>query len=370
MTKTPASDRALLAGARRIVVKIGSKLVTESPAARPAAIADEIAALRAERGVEVVVVSSGAIALGMRVLGIAKRPTDMPTLQAIAAVGQRQLLYHWDHAFAAHRIVIGQVLITHDDIVDRTRFLNARHTLRALLGHAVVPVVNENDTVAVEEIKYGDNDMLGALVCNLISADALILLTDVAGLLDSDGARVPVVRDGDGASGLAGGAQRGGVGSGGMATKVAAARMVGRSGIPAVVAPGRESGVIRRVLDGEDLGTLFAPPADRMRSRKHWIAYAGKPAGAVQVDAGARRALVEQGRSLLPAGVIDVTGSFRVGDLVSVVDDAGVEFARGLTAYGAEELKKIRGCRTAEITEKLGYKYVDEVIHRDDLATI
>jgi glutamate 5-kinase len=364
----------MLGGAQRLVVKVGSRLISDSPAARPAAIADELAALRAARGVEAVVVSSGAITLGVRALGLAQRPTEMPMLQAVAAVGQRALLQHWEHAFAAHRILIGQVLLTHDDIGDRTRFLNARHALRALLGAGVVPIINENDTVAVEEIRYGDNDLLAALVCNLVSADALVVLTDVDGLHDAapsaGGKRIPVVRDVDTeAAPVAGGAVRGGVGSGGMASKVQAARMANRSGIPAVVAPGRDPRVLARVLAGEDVGTLFVP-GTRIPSRKHWIAYGGRPAGRIRVDAGARRALTELGRSLLPAGVTEVAGGFSIGDMVSILDDTGAEFARGLTSYGADELQRIKGKHSSDIAATLGYKYVDEVVHRDDLVIL
>jgi glutamate 5-kinase len=369
------SERALVRAARRIVVKVGSRLLQDSPAGRPAAIADELAALRRDRSIEALVVSSGAITLGVRALGLARRPTDMPTLQAVAAVGQRQLLQHWEHAFAAHRILIGQVLLTHDDLGNRTRFLNARHTLRALLAAGVVPIINENDTVAVEEIKFGDNDLLAALVCNLVSADVLLVLTDVDGLHDGSapapGRRIPVVRDIDSeAVPVAGRTIGDGVGSGGMASKVQAARMTAKSGIPTVVARGQDPSVIARVLDGEDVGTLFLPSDSHMTSRKHWIAYGSRPAGRITVDGGARRALVELGRSLLPAGVTGVTGDFDVGALVSVVDESGTEFARGLVSYGADELGRIKGLQSADIEPTLGYKYVDEAIHRDDLVIL
>jgi glutamate 5-kinase len=367
--------RELLASARRVVVKVGSQLIKDSPAGRPAAIADELSSLRSERGLEAVVVSSGAISLGMRTLALAKRPDDMPTLQAVAAVGQRTLLDHWGHAFAAHQRVIGQVLLTHDDIRDRRRFLNARHTLLALLRAGCVPIINENDTVAIDEIKYGDNDLLAALVCNLVSADALLILTDVDGLHDADprqgGSRIPLVTDIDAeAAPVAGGAILGGAGSGGMASKVKAARVAGRSGIPTVVAPGRNPRALSLALGGGDIGTLFVPAADRMTSRKHWIAYGPKPLGAIHVDAGARVALVARGRSLLPAGVTSVTGRFEIGDTVSVIDENGLEFARGLTSYTSEDLGKIKGVRSADIQLTLGYKYMDDVIHRDDLVLL
>ena len=267
------AERAVLVNAKRVVVKIGSRLLAESPASRPATIADQVVDVK-RRDVEVVIVSSGAIALGVRRLKLAARPTDLPGLQAAAAVGQSRLMQHWEDAFAAHDLAIGQVLLTHDDLGDRRRFLSARQTLRALLDHGVVPIINENDTVATEEIKFGDNDQLAALVCNLVSADALIILTDVEGVRDANGVRMPIVHDIDREAAPVAGASTSGVGSGGMASKVGSARVVTRTGVPAIVAPGREPDVITRVLGGADVGTLFVPPprAPSLAARKHWIA--------------------------------------------------------------------------------------------------
>jgi glutamate 5-kinase len=286
--------------ARRIVVKIGSSLIDGSPAARPAQIADQVAPL-IRAGREFVIVSSGAIALGVRELGFARRPTALPMLQAAAAVGQNRLLVNWQHGFAAHKIPVGQVLLTHDDIAHRDRFINARCVLRALIDAGAVPVINENDTVSTEEIKYGDNDRLAALVANLISADALIILTDVDGLLDAPpergGVRISRVTDLDDATrSLAGGARRDGVGSGGMASKIEAARAAARQGVTTVVANGTDPSVITRVVGGDDVGTVFVPPVDRINSRKHWLAYGGKPEGRLVVDGGAHRAVVEPAR--------------------------------------------------------------------------
>lgn len=357
--------------ARRVVIKLGSRLLNESPAGRPAALADEIAYLRGARNLEAVVVSSGAIALGVRAMGLERRPQDLPSLQAAAAVGQGRLLQHWEHAFAAHDITIGQVLVTHGDISDRTRFINARHALRALLDAGVVPVVNENDSVAVEEIKYGDNDLIAALLCNVISADALIVLTDVEGVRDASGQRIPVVRDIDSeAAPVAGGSTADGVGSGGMASKVQAAKVAARAGVPTVIAPGRRPNVIAETLGGGDIGTLFVPDESKVSSRKHWIAYGPRPAGRIVVDDGAHRALTENGRSLLPAGVTSVEGDFDLGDIVSLVNRAGTEFARGLAGYKAADIRRIRGLQTSAIEATLGYKYLDEVIHRDDLVLV
>ncbi|HEY4239568.1 MAG TPA: glutamate 5-kinase [Kofleriaceae bacterium] len=364
------SERDELVRARRVVVKIGSRLLAESPAMRPAAIADQVIELR-RRGVEVVIVSSGAIALGIRRLRLTARPTELPGLQAAAAVGQSRLMQHWEHAFAAHDTAIGQVLLTHDDLGDRRRFLSARLTLRALLDQDVVPIINENDTVATDEIKFGDNDQLAALVCNLVSADALVILTDVEGVRDASGVRMPIVRDIEREALPVAGGSTSGVGSGGMASKVGSARIVVRTGVPAVVAPGREPDVVVRVLAGADVGTLFAPPpSGALSARKHWIAYGAKPAGAVTVDAGAARALVGGGKSLLPAGVTGVRGDFELGDTVSVLDAAGAELARGLVAYPAEDLRRISGLQSAAIEATLGYKSSDEAIHRDDLVIL
>ncbi len=365
-----AERAASVMGARRIVVKIGSRLLAESPAGRPAAIADQVAVLRA-RGLDVVIVSSGAISLGVRALGLPGRPHDLPTLQAAAAVGQNRLMQQWQHAFAAHDVVIGQVLLTHDDLADRSRFLSARNTLRALLDKRVVPIINENDTVATEEIKFGDNDQLAALVCNLVSAELLVILTDVEGVRGADGIRMPVVRDIEReAAPVAGAGVGDGVGSGGMASKVGSARMVTRTGVPAVVAPGRSASVLLDLLAGDDVGTLFVARTDVLSARKHWIAYGSRPGGRLVVDDGARRALVELGKSLLPRGVTAVSGQFGLGETVSVVAVDGTEFARGLAAYDADDLRKILGLHSADIEATLGYRSLDEAIHRDDLVIL
>jgi glutamate 5-kinase len=365
------AERAALASARRVVVKIGSRLLAEAPVSRPATVADQIAVLRKRAApVEVIVVSSGAIALGMRRLGLTARPSELPELQAAAAVGQSRLMQHWEHAFGVHDLAIGQVLVTHDDLSDRRRFLSARLTLRALLDRGVVPIVNENDTVATEEIKFGDNDQLAALVCNLVSADALVILTDVEGVRDAAGVRMPIVRDIDRDAAPVAGGSTSGVGSGGMASKVASARMVTRTGIPAIVAPGREPDAIVRVLAGDDVGTLFVPAGKELSSRKHWIAYGTKPSGRLVVDDGAARALTGGGKSLLPAGIRDVQGDFELGDMVSIARSDGAEIARGLAAYPADDLRKIQGLQSAAIEARLGYKSTEEAIHRDDLVIL
>ncbi|HTR55281.1 MAG TPA: glutamate 5-kinase [Kofleriaceae bacterium] len=363
------NERDILASARRVVVKIGSRLLAEAPASRPATIADQIVELR-RRDVELVVVSSGAIALGVKRLGLAARPHELPALQAAAAVGQSKLMQHWEHAFAAHGIAIGQVLVTHDDLADRRRFLSARLTLRALLDHGVVPIVNENDTVATEEIRFGDNDQLAALATNLVSADALVILTDVEGVRDANGVRIPIVRDIDREAAPVAGGSTSGIGSGGMASKVGSARTVTRAGVPAVVAPGREPDVLVRVLAGADVGTLFVPAGRELSARKHWIAYSGRSAGRVVVDDGAARALTGGGKSLLPAGIVAVEGNFELGDTIAIARGDGTEIARGLAAYPADDLRKIQGLQSGAIEARLGYKSSEEAVHRDDLVIL
>ena len=277
----------------------------------------------------------------------------------------------WEHAFGAHGVEIGQVLLTHDDLGDRRRFLSARLTLRALLDHGVVPIVNENDTVATEEIKFGDNDQLAALVCNLVSADALVILTDVEGVRDAAGVRMPIVRDIDREAAPVAGGSTSGVGSGGMQSKVGSARIVTRTGVPAIIAPGREPDVIERVLAGVDLGTLFVPAKpDVLSSRKHWIAYGARPPARWSSTTARSPRSPQRQTSLLPAGILDVQGDFELGDTVSIVGRDGRELARGLVAYNADDLRAIRGLQSAAIEARLGYKSADEAIHRDDLVII
>jgi glutamate 5-kinase len=360
-------------GHRVVVIKIGSRLLAEDPDARVAVLAAEARAL-ADRGIRAVIVTSGAIALGVRRLGLAERPRDMPGLQAAAAVGQGRLIHVYDRALAAAELPCAQVLLTHDDVRDRRRYLNARHALGELLRLGAVPVINENDTVSVDEIKFGDNDRLAALVTSLVEADALVILTDVAGLYDGDPAAgatlIPEVRDIDREAAPVAGGTRSGVGTGGMASKVEAARVAGRFGVPTFVASGRRERPVTTLLDGAPDGTVFWPSVTRLQSRKHWIAYALKPRGALVVDAGARRALVDGKKSLLPSGVRAVQGRFGAGDAVSVVDDAGAEFARGLCAFDADEVEKIVGRKSTEIEAALGYRAALEVIHRDDLVLL
>ena len=376
---TLASPRRALPKVKRLVVKVGSGLIS-SPSAGLLpdcinALADEIAGL-VKGGREVVLVSSGAIASGMARLGLTRRPRSIPEKQAAAAVGQSALMWHYEQAFGRSGIRVAQVLLTQEDISDRTRYLNARNTLLVLLGFHVLPIVNENDTVAVEEIKLGDNDNLAALVAHLVDADLLVLLTDVDGLYTGDPQRDPDARRLPTVEAVTEEIQRlvwdaeGRVSVGGMSTKLEAAQKVTSSGIPMVIASGREPGRLARVLRGEPVGTYFAPRADRLAARKRWIAFAAPPQGRLTVDAGARNALAERGKSLLPSGVIGVEGEFHAGEVVSLSLADGKEFARGLTNYDAVELRKIRGAKTSALEALLGYKSFDEVVHRDNLVLL
>jgi glutamate 5-kinase len=325
----------------------------------------------------VVVVTSGAVAAGAARLGRVGGARGIEWRQAAAALGQIGLMAAYERAFAAHERQVAQVLLTHADLANRRRYLNARHTLRALLDLGVVPIVNENDTVAVEELKFGDNDNLSALTAALVEADLLVILSDVAGLhtrdprLDSAAPVVRVTRADDGALLRAAGPSRTQVGTGGMASKLAAAGKAAAAGIPTFIADGTADGVLAAVFDAAaETGTLVLPDGDRLGRRKHWIAYTLKPAGTLHVDEGAERALARGGRSLLPSGVARVEGGFGVGDCVRCVGPTGREFARGLVNYTAAEMERIKGVHTREIEQLLGYKGSDEVIHRDDLTLL
>jgi len=363
---------------RRVVVKIGSSNLSGSFGVNResiAIIARQLSRLHAA-GKEVVLVSSGAVAAGMSRLGLQGRPKTIPAKQAAAAVGQITLMALYEEDFSTHGVRVAQILLTHDDLASRKRYLNAKHTMRALLDARVIPIVNENDTVSVEEIQLGDNDNLSAQVAVLIEADLLVILSDVAGLYDQDPRNHPeatlraLVTRFD-ADLLTSGGAAGPLGSGGMASKLQAAHKTALCGIPTIVADGRNENSLAQVFDAQiDAGTLFLPVADRLASRKHWIAYTLKPAGSLLVDAGACIAIREQGRSLLPPGVREVRGIFDEGECVTCLTSEGKEFARGLVNYNSQALARIKGARTSQIEQILGYKISDEVIHRDDLALL
>jgi glutamate 5-kinase len=360
-------------------VKVCSGLVTNSASGADAdrieALAAEIARVR--EGRQIVLVTSGAIVTGIARLALPPRPRSIPEKQAAAAVGQSALMWHYEIAFKRYGVPVGQVLLTAQDISDRSRYLNARNTLTTLLRLGVLPIVNENDTVAVEEIKVGDNDNLSAHVAALIDADLLVLLTDVDGLYTADPARDPRAKKLDTVDAITDEIRQlvwdknAGTSVGGMTTKLEAAQKATGSGVPMIIARGGDTGVLTRIVGGEPAGTYFAPRADRLAARKRWIAFAVPPAGRLSVDAGARRALVAEGKSLLPSGLVAVDGAFSAGDVVAIVDAAdGSEFARGLVNFDAGEAEKIRGAKTREIEHRLGYRSVDEVIHRDNLVLL
>lgn len=328
----------------------------------------------ANEGREVILVTSGAIGAGASRLGLPQRPQTIPEKQAVAAVGQGLLMQAYEKLFAEYGRVVAQILLTRADVTARDRFLNCRHTLLTLFRFEVVPVVNENDTVAVEELHFGDNDTLAALVASLVGADVVILLSDVPGLFAADPRVHPSAPLLDIVSEITPELERaaGGPGStfgrGGMATKLQAARVAMRAGIPLILADGERPDVLQQALAGEPVGTLFWPRHARLGSRKRWIAFHEEPRGAVTIDPGAGRALVREGKSLLPIGIVTVTGAFAAGDLVRICDATGQELARGLVNYSAAEIEKIKGARSHQIAARLGHKAYDEVIHRDNLA--
>ncbi len=378
--KKIGDTRAPLRDVQRWVVKIGSALLTNNGRGLDlAAIADwvdQIAVLRAS-GAQVVLVSSGAVAEGLVRLGLKARPDSIHELQACAAVGQMGLVQAWESQFARHGLRTAQVLLTHDDLADRRRYLNARSTLRTLLEYGVIPVVNENDTVVTDEIRFGDNDTLGALITNLVEADALVILTDQLGMFERDprvDPQAPLIYEArafdESLIAKATGSSASGLGRGGMATKIRAARLAARSGACTVIVGGRIENAVSRVVSGERIGTLLLPDADPVAARKQWLAGHLQMRGTLVIDDGAARVLREGGKSLLPVGVREVHGEFSRGEVVSCVDDSGREIARGLANYGADEARRIAGARTAQIVERLGYIDGAELIHRDNLVVL
>ena len=369
----------LVAQAKRWVIKVGSTLVTDGGRgldhAAVAHWAEEIAALK-RQGRDVVLVSSGAIAEGIKRLGWKSRPRAIHELQAAAAVGQMGLVQAYETAFAQFGLHTAQILLTHEDLADRKRYLNARITLRTLLGLGVIPIINENDTVTTDEIRVGDNDTLGSLVANLIEADVLVLLTDQPGLFTADPRKdaaatlLHEARAGDAAlEAMAGGAGSA-LGKGGMLTKVLAARRAARSGASTVIASGREANVLTRLASGESIGTLLVAPTVTLAARKQWLADHVQLAGKLTLDAGAVRALTSDGKSLLPIGVVAVEGSFERGEVVGCYAPDGREIARGLVNYGAQDTAKILRKPSAEIESVLGYVDEAELIHRDNLVLL
>jgi glutamate 5-kinase len=372
-----SENRRGLKASRRIVVKIGSALLTDNGRGLCADGLDawvaQLASLRAS-GREVVLVSSGAVAEGMSRLGWRERPDDLHKLQAAAAVGQMGLVHAYETRFRTHGLQTAQILLGHDDISARDRYLNARGTLLTLLELGVVPVVNENDTVVTDEIRFGDNDTLAALVANLIDADTLVILTDQRGLFEEDPRLNPDAKliseasVGDRALDVMVAGAAGLLGRGGMLTKLRAARLASRSGANTVIVGGREERVLDRIFAAEDLGTLLLSKEPPIAARKKWLAGQLQLRGTVQIDDGAARVLRQQGRSLLPVGVVAVTGQFSRGDLVRCVDGRGNEVARGLINYCADDARRLQGVPSGQIAGLLGFVGEPELIHRDNLV--
>ena len=370
---------SVIQNAKRLIVKVGSSLVTNDGKGLDhfaiAKWAEQIAHLRT-LGKEVVLVSSGAIAEGMQRLGFEKRPTGIHELQACAAVGQMGLVQIYETSFRAHQLRTAQVLLTHADLADRERYLNARSTLYTLLKFGVIPIINENDTVVTDEIKFGDNDTLGALVANLIEADALIILTDQRGLYTADPRRDPQARFVDEAKAgdpaleaMAGGAGSG-IGRGGMLTKILAAKRAATSGAHTVIAWGREDCVLSRLAAGESIGTQLTAQTGHLTARKQWMADHLQTAGSVILDDGAVTKLTAHGKSLLPIGVVSVSGDFGRGDVITCVSEQGRAVARGITNYSSAETRRILRRPSSEIESILGFVEEPELIHRDNMVLL
>jgi len=378
--KNQLNRKTIFSRARRIVIKVGSAVLTSSDRGldqnRIERLAADISSIM-EQGREVVLVSSGAIAAGLAKLGLKKtRGMPLSLKQAAAAVGQSGLMWAYERTFGEHGNKVAQVLLTREDLSNRTRFLNARNTLQTLLDHEVIPVINENDTVSVDEIKFGDNDNLSSMVVHLTDADLLVILSDIDGLytadpkLDPSAVLIPLVEK------ITADVERGAgdaqtlVGTGGMRSKIMTAKKVGAYGVPMVIVNGKKNGVLLSLFEGRDTGTLFLPKTEKHDSRKQWIAYTAGSTGKIVVDDGAVEALMNKGKSLLPGGIVKIEGSFKIGDCVTCVDRSGSAFARGLVKYASVDLEKIKGLKTSQIQSVLGHKDYDEVIHRDDLVIL
>ncbi len=363
---------------KRVVIKVGSGVISTDDGldgAMVTRLADDICELCA-RGIEVILVSSGAVSAGRNFLGIEGRPKTIPQKQAAAAIGQPRIMRAYKEVFERHERVAAQVLLTRDDLSNRRRYLNAHNTFDTLLEYGVTPIVNENDTVVVEEIRFGDNDNLSAQVASLMEADLLLILSDVDGFYDGDpscnaGAQfVPLIEKVTPEVMAMAGTTRSTLGTGGMLTKLQAAQKAGLAGIPTLIVNGRSPSILRRVFEGEELGSLFLASASKLSARKRWIALTMLPSGKILLDGGAVRAVADSGKSLLPTGIVAVEGEFERGDAVHICDGNGVPFAIGVASYNHVELEQIKGHRCAEIEQILGYQYRDEAVYRDNLVLI
>lgn len=373
---SPVTRHALLKRVRRLVIKVGSGVLTAKEGLNTKVMSDltdQIMALRKD-GREVILVSSGAIASGLRKIGMSRRPKSISQQQAVAAIGQSTLMRVWENSFEPHGQKVAQILLTRDDLNHRGRYLNARNTIFTLLGWNVLPIINENDTVVMDEIKFGDNDNLGAMVTNLTESHLLINLTDINGLYDKDprtnhdACLIGLVNEVSRDIIKYAGSIPGFLGTGGMASKIRAAEKVSHGGVPTIIANGLSSGTLIRIFNGEEEGTLFLPRDIPLCSRKHWIAFTKAPRGALIIDQGAEQAILKNGKSLLPSGILDVQGRFSMGDKVALVDGDGHEAAVGMVNYHSGDIRKIMGLKSPEIETALGFKHEDEVVHRDNLV--
>ena len=379
MSEADTSDRAaILSSVRKVLIKIGSGVLTGKEGLDLNIIdqlVDDIAGQK-KRGLHVVMVTSGAVASGRHRMGITRKLKNMPEKQAAAAIGQGRLMRVYSNAFGRHGLNVAQLLLTMSDLTDRKRFINVRNTLSQLLEWGVIPIINENDSVSVDEIKFGDNDHLAAMMANIIEADLLINLTNTDGLYDRNpktsrkAKAIKLVREITAEIEAAATADADPVGTGGMKSKIMAAQKVTACGIPYVIASGKKQGVLDEIFAGAETGTLFLPMTNCLSSKEHWIAFTLRARGKLMLDDGARNAILSRGKSLLPSGIIGVEGDFAAGDAVACFDSEGRQIAKGLVNYTSEEIKKIQGLKTSRIEQVLGYKHYDEVIHRDNMAVL
>ncbi len=357
---------------KRVVIKVGTKVITSKDRVldkdRIDGLVAQISAIK-QKGTDVILVTSGAIGAGMGLLGMKKRPAELSELQAAAAIGQGHLMHLYGECFKKRGSLVGQILLTQEDFNDRQRYLNIKHTINKLLGHGAVPIINENDTVATEEIKCGDNDRISCLVSDLCQTEMLIILTDVEGLLDKEGKVISQVVDISSDILRLAGRSRCDLGTGGMATKIECAGAVAEAGIECVIANGRVKDVLLKIMAGEDVGTTFNSKKAKFIARKRWIAYSSRPKGRIIVDDGAREAL-NKDKSLLASGILRGEGIFNLGDVVSITDKSGKEIAKGMVNYSSAEVMKIKGLKSTKIKSVLGHKGHDEVVHKDNLVIL
>ena len=367
--------KTYLKNVKRAVIKIGSGVLTRKNGLNLNLIDDlatEVCKIR-NKGIEIILVSSGAIAAGLKKAGLSKRPTSLSQMQALAAMGQSNLIMAYEEAFSRQGAKAAQILLTRDDLTHRGRYLNARNTLMTLLSWKIIPIINENDTVGIDEIKFGDNDNLSALVVNLTESHLLVNLTNIDGLYDKDPRRhpdaqlIPLVEKVDRRITRAANAIPGFLGTGGMASKLTAARNISLGGIASIIANGSRPNILKDVFSGKSCGTFFMPEVSALNSRKQWIAFTKKTKGTLVIDEGAERALTKNGKSLLPSGIISVQGRFSMGDSVDIQGKSKQKIAIGMVNYSSGDLQKIIGAKTSQIEAILGYRHDDEIVHRDNL---